>query len=100
MDRHRLGISRVEILIVLVIVGMLTAIVIPNFIALCNVFKENQVIGEMSKLQQAVEEYRIDHYGAYPLSIEEAITELPGGQPQTNPFTRQPMRYNTHTSGN
>jgi len=60
------GFSLVEILIVVVILGILAAIVIPQFSNAGEVAKVNALMSDISSIRKQLQLYAIDHNGSYP----------------------------------
>ncbi len=82
----------VELAIVLVVLGVLTAIAIPNYIQLVNRTKESKVKENCHCVQLAVEAFATGTNGIYPDATDAAIVanilpNLQGGQRLVNPFT-------------
>lgn len=73
----------IELMIVVVIIGILAAIAIPNFYELVDRAKSASVIANMHATQVTVETQAIDHNQTYFPNIADFIDELPSFR---NPF--------------
>lgn len=65
MTRHR-GFTLVEILIVVIILGILAAIVIPQFSSASNDARESALASDLQTLRSQLELYNIQHLDRYP----------------------------------
>ncbi len=80
------GFTLVEILIVVIILGILAAIVIPQFTEASNDARESALASDLQTLRSQIELYKIQHLDAYPgLQIDgvtvlgtELVTDLTG----------------------
>jgi type II secretory pathway pseudopilin PulG len=82
----------VELSIVLIILGILMAIVIPNYMAITNMAKESKVKENCHNVQLVVELYATGTDGVYPDANEASIVanvvpEFSGSQRLRNPYT-------------
>jgi len=84
MIRNREGFTLIELMVVIVIIGILAAIAIPNYVRIVNQAKVAEVKANMHTTQVEVEFYAIDNPGAYPSSINIISDDLPSGM--KNPF--------------
>ena len=83
-------------MIVVVIIGIIAAIAIPNFINMQARAKEASVKSNCHTLQLACEEWSIMSGGIYPLDVDTDLTPagdrlmdlLPGSILMANPFTK------------
>ena len=86
MRNYKEGFTLIELMVVVVIIGILAAIAIPNFVRIVTQAKEAEVKSNMHTVQLEAEYYCIvnaAHY--YPPSVSDFSGDLPSGM--NNPFT-------------
>lgn len=96
--RSRQGFSLIELMIVIVIIGILVAVVVPNLFRMTLRAKISQVKRNMHVVQVTAEDYSSRNNGHYPASALAVTSEgglrfdevLPGGNMPENPFTAAP----------
>jgi general secretion pathway protein G len=103
------GFTLVEILIVVVILGILAAIVVPQFTSAAAESRDSSIKMNLYRIRQQLEIYREHHDGNYP-SLADIETQLTGstdvhgapvalGLPGSfGPYLRE-MPYNANTNG-
>ena len=105
--RKQSGFTLVELMIVVVIIGILAAIAVPNFISLTKRAREATIKSSMHTIQLCIEDFSVQNNGTYPTSATDA---LPSGETLAqlcptrsypiNPFTDLPtvVQWNANPS--
>ena len=81
------GFTLIELMIVVVIIGVLAAIAIPNFVAMRDRAKEGSTKANMHTFQLAAEDYGIQYDGFYASTAAQVSSLIPpAGITFINPF--------------
>ena len=89
--RDRRGFGLAETAVVIVILGVLAVIAIPNFIQVKKRAMEASVKGNAHALQLVVEEWSTNHEGVLPVLADLDPSQFPGGVFPDNPFNGNPF---------
>jgi len=94
MFKNQKGFTLIELMIVVVIIGILAAIAIPNFIAMQDRAKEGSTKANMHTFQLAAEDYNVQNDGTYAPDCATVAPLLPrGGANFKNPFSSASAAY-------
>ena len=87
MSRRSQGFTLIELMIVVVIIGILAAIAIPNFIAMQDRAHEGSTKSNMHTLQLTTEDWGVQHDSFYPNTAAQIVSIMPSAGFQfKNPF--------------
>jgi len=87
--RDNRGFTLIELMIVVVIIGILAAIAIPNFMSMQDRAREAKVKSHAHALQLTAEDFAVNNDGIYSDAGADLLPLLPGAALMTNAFTNQ-----------
>ncbi|AZZ43591.1 type II secretion system protein GspG [Pseudomonadaceae bacterium SI-3] len=87
--RKQGGFTLIEIMVVVVILGILAALVVPQVMNRPDQAKVTVAKGDIKAVSAALDMYKLDNY-AYPSTQQglDALVEKPGGNPQPKNWNR------------
>ena len=85
----RKGFTLIELMVVVVVIGLLAAMAIPNMVSLKDRAKESEVQSNAHTVQLAVEDYSVQNDGIYSDAAADLLPLLPGSALLRNSFTGQ-----------
>ena len=95
--RHS-GLTLVEVLIVVILMGVIAVVAIPRFSMTTNVTLENKLDTHLSSLRRAIELYAIQHHGIFPGQVRHTDGLAVGtDQEAKDAFEAQLLRYSDST---
>lgn len=77
-NRKQGGFTLVELLIVVIILGILAAVVIPQFNSAANESKEAALASNLATVRQAIEMYKVQHSDTFPDGDADFVAQLTG----------------------
>jgi len=96
-ERRAQGFTLIELMIVVVIIGVIAAIAIPNFIAMQKRANEGSIKANMHTVQMSVEDFGLQNDGVYPVSA--SATTMDGRTlSQVCPTNGYPKNPYTHVA--
>ena len=88
MQSRNEGFTLIELMIVVVIIGVLASIAIPNFLSMRERALEANVKRSCHTVQLAAEDYAVRNNGLYSAAAADITPLLPGGVLMENAFTK------------
>ena len=87
MKRRQKGFTLLEIMIVIVILGILGSMIVPNLLGNVDKAERQKAVSDISSLEQALDMYRLDN-GRYPTTDQglQALVEKPTSSPEPRSY--------------
>ncbi len=94
LRRAKSGFSLAEMMVVIVIIGLLATLVVPNVVRQLGTAIKGKVKGDISSLSSAVDQFMLENSGSFPESLEELLNPADGGQPylKTKTIPKDPWK--------
>ncbi len=89
----RAGFTLIELLVVIAIIAILAAILFPVFATARAKARHTRDVSNLRQLMLAVEMYKEDYDGLYPLGDPSGLNEIGWFKSQTEPYVRNPQIY-------
>ncbi len=82
-NKQQKGFTLLEIMVVIVILGVLASMVVPNLMGNKDKADRQKVVSDVIALENSLDMYKLDN-GVYPTTEQglEALTEEPSGSPE------------------
>ncbi|EKE85217.1 type II secretion system major pseudopilin GspG [Idiomarina xiamenensis] len=89
MRQQQSGFSLIEIMVVVVIIGILATLILPNVVGSSEQAERQKVIADLVALENALAQYRLDN-GNYPSTEQglQALVREPNGSPTPRNYRR------------
>ena len=81
---RRAGFSLAELMVVIVIIGLLATLVVPNVVSKLFVANRGKATADITAIAQAIDEYAVQNAGNYPESLERLVEKDEGGNSYLN----------------
>ena len=87
MRAGKSGFTLIEMMVVIVVIGLLVGMALPNLLNMKDRARESEVQSNAHTVQLALENYSVDHDGVYSTVAGDITPHLPGAALMRNSFT-------------
>jgi general secretion pathway protein G len=90
--KHNQGFSLAEMMVVIVIIGLLVTMVVPNVLSKFGKAQLTKAKGDINQINQAIQEYAMDNGRRYPDSLDQLIEENENGDAYLKAIPQDPWK--------